>query len=230
MNVRLLVPPLLDNARVTVGPEQLHRRTSRSSTVIVCAVIIALLPIALQKFLSWREVVPYALLLFDDKHRAVRCVSKVPWRERTRLSRSAMDSIYFTRYAPYYALVDWLLDNPDEARGQVLEISGKSWLQQFFVQSHTTFTNSAINEIEVDIIHLDQTFRGSLFDWVILDQVLEHVSNPFAAILQIRRVLRPGGRVLVTVPAQNPWHAGPRDYWRFSARLNDASSGSFCQH
>jgi SAM-dependent methyltransferase len=128
-----------------------------------------------------------------------------------------MDPIYFTRYAPYYALADWLLDNPDKARGQVLEISGKSWLQQFFVQSHTTFTNSAIMEIEVDAIHLNQKFRRSSFDWVIMDQVLEHVSNPFAAILQIQRVLRPGGRVLVTVPAQNPWHAGPRDYWRFSA-------------
>jgi hypothetical protein len=39
-----------------------------------------------------------------------------------------MDLIYFTRNAPYYALADWLLDNPDKARGQLLEISGKSWL------------------------------------------------------------------------------------------------------
>jgi hypothetical protein len=104
MNVRLLVPPSHEDARETVRRGQARRRTSPSTTIIVCAVIIALLPITLQRFLAWREVVPYALRLFDDKHQAVRCVSKVPWRERTRLSRSAMDPIYFTRYAPYYAL------------------------------------------------------------------------------------------------------------------------------
>lgn len=54
------------------------------------------------------------------------------------------------------------------------------------------------------------------YDVIICTQVLEHVANPFLAVAELYRILKPGGRLLVTVPAAYPYHAIPRDYWRFT--------------
>lgn len=45
--------------------------------------------------------------------------------------------------------------------------------------------------------------------------VLEHIDDIFAAISEIERTLRPGGRLLITVPFMFPIH-DEVDYWRLS--------------
>jgi SAM-dependent methyltransferase len=44
------------------------------------------------------------------------------------------------------------------------------------------------------------TFDDGAFDLVITSEVLEHVADPWLAFKEIRRVLRPGGRHVFTVP------------------------------
>ena len=67
----------------------------------------------------------------------------------------------------------------------------------------------------------------STFDLVICTQVLEHVADPWAAALEIHRILRPGGRAILTVPHVWFFHPHPHDYWRFTqegmVRLVEAS-------
>jgi SAM-dependent methyltransferase len=47
------------------------------------------------------------------------------------------------------------------------------------------------------------------YDAVIASEVLEHIEGPAAALAKIRRLLRPGGIVLVTIPnGYGPWEAG----------------------
>lgn len=59
-------------------------------------------------------------------------------------------------------------------------------------------------------------FRDASFDWVISFQVIEHIRDDRAFVAEIHRVLRPGGRFLVTTPnapmslTRNPWHV--REY------------------
>ena len=50
-------------------------------------------------------------------------------------------------------------------------------------------------------------------------QVLEHVADPWLAVREIRRVLKPGGVALMTSPFMWPWHGSMRyaDFWRFTA-------------
>ena len=44
-------------------------------------------------------------------------------------------------------------------------------------------------------------FESAAFDLVCLFDVLEHLDDDCAALMEVRRVLRPGGRVLIHVPA-----------------------------
>lgn len=55
-------------------------------------------------------------------------------------------------------------------------------------------------------------FETSYFDYVTLDQVAEHVMDPHALMRGVHRVLKPGGRVVVTTP--NPDSFGARLYGR----------------
>lgn len=53
-------------------------------------------------------------------------------------------------------------------------------------------------------------FADASFDLVTTLDVLEHIEDDAAAVSEIARVLRPGGRMLATVPA-NPWMWGAQD-------------------
>ena len=48
------------------------------------------------------------------------------------------------------------------------------------------------------------------------DAVLEHVRNPVLAMTEMVRVLRPGGYVHVVVPFNQPFHAYPSDFHRWT--------------
>jgi SAM-dependent methyltransferase len=63
---------------------------------------------------------------------------------------------------------------------------------------------SSIRRMEGDRIPFDS---GS-FDWVVNNQVLEHVPNLEVAVAEIRRVLKPGGRVLSMFPDRGVWREG----------------------
>ena len=57
-------------------------------------------------------------------------------------------------------------------------------------------------------------------DGVISNSVLEHMRNPFQAVSEMYRILRPGGKVFAYVPFLHAYHGGNKkggpDYWRMS--------------
>lgn len=73
----------------------------------------------------------------------------------------------------------------------------------------------------------DITFVGDIEDMSIIEpcvydsaiclEVLEHVPNPHQAIKEIRRILKPSGIVLISVPHLSRLHDIPRDYFRFTS-------------
>lgn len=58
--------------------------------------------------------------------------------------------------------------------------------------------------------------RSGAFEGVILEAVLEHVRDADATLLEIRRVLVPGGRAFIDVPFLQPYHPSPGDYRRYT--------------
>lgn len=54
------------------------------------------------------------------------------------------------------------------------------------------------------------------FDAVLCTQVLEHVSDLEATLVEIGRVLKPGGLLVVTIPFMYNEHGAPEDYRRLS--------------
>ena len=54
------------------------------------------------------------------------------------------------------------------------------------------------------------------FDTALCTEVLEHIPDPVALLARTWRCLRPGGRLLLTVPFAARWHFIPHDYWRYT--------------
>jgi SAM-dependent methyltransferase len=74
-------------------------------------------------------------------------------------------------------------------------------------------------------------FADGIFDGAVLGEVLEHVEQDGKALTEVARVLRPGGVLALSVPA-NPKLFGPSDEWaghvrRYTrAALLEASAGA----
>ena len=59
-------------------------------------------------------------------------------------------------------------------------------------------------------------FFGSSFSVVISTEMLEHVRNPQLVIDEIQRVLKPGGKLILTTRFLFPIHDAPNDFFRFT--------------
>lgn len=59
-------------------------------------------------------------------------------------------------------------------------------------------------------------FAENTFDTIIFCEILEHLNNPEAALLEIFRILKPSGKVIITVPFLYALHADPEDYQRWT--------------
>jgi len=65
---------------------------------------------------------------------------------------------------------------------------------------------------------------GDSFDAVVSANVIEHVHKPWLWLVELTRVVRPGGLVICVNPFSWPYHDGPLDCWRL---LPDAYKALF---
>lgn len=91
--------------------------------------------------------------------------------------------------------------------------------KQFFVKENWQYVGCDMVEgNNVDIILKDvynwKEFDTNSFDVIITGQTFEHIEYPWLTILEIARVLKPGGLCCIIAPAAGPEHKYPVDCWR----------------
>ncbi len=59
-------------------------------------------------------------------------------------------------------------------------------------------------------------YEDNTFDYVLADQVIEHVRKPWICVEEVRRVLKLGGIAVLTSGLMCPVHGQPDDYFRFT--------------
>ncbi|MEX2033294.1 MAG: class I SAM-dependent methyltransferase [Candidatus Colwellbacteria bacterium] len=104
-------------------------------------------------------------------------------------------------------------------RGRVLDAGGgRRKKYKELVLKHASEYVCADIEEGADVIS-DLTklpFDDESFDSAICTQVLEHVTNPVGVMVEINRVLRPGGIAIITAPFLSPIHEDPGDCFRYT--------------
>lgn len=112
-----------------------------------------------------------------------------------------------------------LLDRPGLS---VLDIAPQvhAGAKQHFVQSHVRTADIDPASKADYIIDITQdnsaTVPSDSFDVAVCTEVLEHTLQPFAAVNEFARLLRPGGLLLVTTPFNFRIHGPLPDCWRFT--------------
>ena len=124
------------------------------------------------------------------------------------------------------AMGRFLTDHLDDQRGQPLAILDVGSMdvngsyRTLFDDPAWTYTGiDAAAGDGVDLVLADPYDWADLadesFDVVISGQVFEHIEFPWVTILEVARVLRPGGLVCIIVPAGGYEHRYPVDCWRY---------------
>jgi SAM-dependent methyltransferase len=109
-------------------------------------------------------------------------------------------------------------------RGRLLDVGcgSKPYRKLFTVDEYIGLDIDSENSRNLQVA--DLFYDGKVFpilscsfDSVLCNQVLEHVFNPDEFLSEIRRVLKPNGKLLLTVPFVWDEHEQPYDYARYSS-------------
>lgn len=104
----------------------------------------------------------------------------------------------------------------NQSEKRVLDIgSGGSSYDRFFPNRLSVDFDSDRNPDIVADAH-ELPFEDSEFEIVLCTEVLEHLIDPRKAIREFNRVLKPGGKIILTTRFIYPIHDAPGDYWRFT--------------
>lgn len=139
-----------------------------------------------------------------------------------RVSRDVSDNYVFQRSRLAYVVASHMVS------GRVLEIgTGTGYGAEIIAPSAESFTTidkcrseelgalpANVEFVETKVPPLP--FADASFDYVVSFQVIEHIRNDKAFVREVYRVLKPGGKFIVSTPnkpmslTRNPWHV--REY------------------
>ncbi len=114
---------------------------------------------------------------------------------------------------------------PDVAHGTVLDVGCGQvpYLELYESKAQnvvcTDWPNSLHGnrfiDFESDLNHRIETDDASA-DTILATDVIEHLSKPNAFFLEVARVMRPGGYLIVNSPFMYPIHEAPHDFHRYT--------------
>jgi SAM-dependent methyltransferase len=108
---------------------------------------------------------------------------------------------------------NYLMEFLTSVRGTVVELGAGSRRLRADVITVDLFSSANI-DIVADIS--ETPLRDASIDCVILDSVIEHVSDPQVVVAEAYRILRPGGRLFINCPFMMPYHGYPKHFQNFT--------------
>jgi 2-polyprenyl-3-methyl-5-hydroxy-6-metoxy-1,4-benzoquinol methylase len=112
----------------------------------------------------------------------------------------------------------------EHARGRLVDIGCglKPYARMFapFVEEHVGVDHPesphALTSVDVLATAYDIPLEAETFDTVLMTEVLEHLETPDAALAEAERLLRRGGKIILTTPFIWVLHEEPRDFFRYT--------------
>jgi SAM-dependent methyltransferase len=122
------------------------------------------------------------------------------------------------------ALARWLQEQAAELRDgppvRILDVGcGVKPYYPFFADVASEYVGvDAVDNPAADLRGLVEALpvEDAGFDVVLCTQVLEHCGDPSQAVRELRRVTKPGGRVLASTHGVQVYHPSPTDYYRWT--------------
>jgi len=105
------------------------------------------------------------------------------------------------------------------SEGKTLDIGCGNDIYRSYFPNCTTLDIKARPDVDVDIIadvHDLSMIDDASYDVVLCAEVLEHLHTPAKAIAEMRRILKPGGVLILTTRFIFPLHDAPHDYYRYT--------------
>jgi SAM-dependent methyltransferase len=93
--------------------------------------------------------------------------------------------------------------------------SGGSSYERFF-PNRVTVDLDPLRKPDIVADAQSLPFKDGEFEVVLCTEMLEHVVNPFKVEAELRRVLSPGGMLILSTRFVYPLHDTPHDYWRYT--------------
>jgi len=146
-------------------------------------------------------------------------------REKQQVIQDIFESPYYsqdTTNDPYHGNFSWFIDEVNRiGKPCILELGARKINQKERFAGYGEFVVFDIHEDEDvdvagDIHQLSTYFEEGQFDAVFMVSVMEHLAMPWKAILEINRVMKPGGLLFISTHPVWPAHALPWDFWRYS--------------
>jgi SAM-dependent methyltransferase len=145
---------------------------------------------------------------------------------RERFLPSALGVVVSPVYLIRRGIYQGVLSVAERISGDVLDFGcGERPYEELFRKAQS-YTGVDLRESghdhgrsRVDVFYDGKTlpFPDGRFDAVVSFEVFEHVFNPEEALAEIRRVLKPGGQLLLTTPFAWDEHEAPYDFARYTS-------------
>ena len=111
--------------------------------------------------------------------------------------------------------------------------AGESIYKRFFSHCNYKAIDLAVGESRWNYANLDYVgflhempIENEMFDAVLCTQVLEHLEWPRESVKEMHRVIKPGGKLYMTVPMAQNEHQVPYDFFRYTSYGLE----SICKH